>query len=238
MVSTMREEPALARLDEIEEDLAHNLREGILFPERRAEAAAAVLRLHREAQALSERPDDYRPPEPWEIENEQRRHAATRYVVTRVFRDAPAGDPLSEGLVDHWTARLTARADEADQKGYERESELMREDAQTARRTQTSPCPLRDPETPTSPGEMLNQLRRLTVSTKTKMAARDRKRQNAWDRAAIQALETLEATILWVQEQGTINPEDPPNSAATGQVMALAREFNEIRFAIGERCRS
>lgn len=236
MISTMREEPALARLDEIEEDIARHLTEGILFPDKRAQAAAAIVELHREGTEISRAPGAYRPPDPPSIERPDRRDAAIRRMVCAAFRGAPADDRLTDGLIDHWTGRLQECAGGHDWKSYDRASRLMREDAEVARRARATPCPFEPPEPPDNPAALLTSLATLTSATRERLDTNSQSKNSAWARGARQALNNLETTIRWVWQEGT-SQQVTQGPAATAEMAAqLAQEFNEIRHAIGQRC--
>ena len=237
MVYANREFRAFSRLDEIEAEIARQLRDGKLFPERRAEAATAVVTLYDEAVEISRAPHEYQPPEPWQIDEPQQRDEATRRMVVRVFRDAPQDDPLTEALVDLWTAQLQDCAERRDLRAYERQCAQMREDAQVAREARTEPCPLTDPEPPPDAGVMLDQLAVLSEATRVRLVERSGKKPGTWQRAGVQALESLEATIRWMRSQSTVRKGGSRNAIATSEALQLARRFNVIRHAISRRCR-
>ena len=238
MVTTKGEEPALVRLEEIEQDLATALTTGALYPDRREEAARQVMALYQEGVAISEQPGAYRWPEPWTIEDDARREMAVRQTVLTVFRGAAGDDPLTDALIEHWMARMLEASAKGQPKRYNAESKIMRDDAELARRTKLSANPFRMPEHPQDPGLLLKQLETLTARARQGLEAKSGRKQTTWIRAGKQALHSLEATIRWVHEERSDGGSEAGRQATAEEAARLAHRFNEIRHAIGQRCQA
>ena len=236
-LATLRDEPVMTRLDEIETEIAGLLSLGTLFHNRRAEAAARIIELHREGLEISQDPKAYQPQQPWEIESDEGRARRTRQMAQTAFRNAPQGDPLTEALVDIWTERLRSAATNGE--GPFRETQrAMQQDIRLADETIAETCTLAKPSTPENPAAFLQTLRTLTEQTLNKTEQMQPCGNETWRLAGQHALRRLLATIEWVQHHGVDTRKDTTadRRAAAGSVVALAEEFNEIRFAIRRRC--
>ena len=238
MVSLQGDEPALARLDQIEEEIAGAIREGILFPSERETAAATVMNLYAEAKRISERPRDYHPPEPCDLDEPEQRAQGAVAEVYAVFRGSPAEDTLCDALIDHWSVVMAGCASRGDAKEYARLSGAMRKDAENARRTRPEPCGFAKPEPPADPNDLLAKLALLTKQAHDKAEATPEKKRSTWERASVQALATLQRKIEFVAEESSSGGAEPGRLATAEAAAALAEEFNELRFAMGRRCPS
>ena len=238
-LATMPEEPALARLDEIEVQIAGLLTEGALFPEKRKAAARDLVTLYQEGMRISENPASYQPTEPWAIKDETERERRVRQITHAAFRAAPQGDALTDALVEIWTRELSEAAAGGDAADFNAAARRMETDARAAAETIAEACTLPRPSTPENPAAFLQALKVLTEQALIKIERPDRETDGIWERAARHALRGLIETIEWLQSQGVDSRRETTadrRAAATG-VVALAEEFNEIRFAIRRRCR-
>ncbi len=237
-LATLREEPALAKLDEIEDRIAGLLTEGTLFPDRRAHAAKEIVNLHRQAVAISASPEQYQAPHPCDLEDPQERLNRTRQVAYLAFRDAPQQDPLTQALVEFWADRLHTAAASQDHDLYDRHASRMEHDAHTAAALKPEACTLDKPSVPQNPAAFLQALKALTQQAQERLPEQTTATDDTWRRAAAHALQRLLDTIDWVQKQGVDTRKDTTadRRAAAASVVALAEEFNQIRFAIRRRC--
>ena len=233
-VATASGQTALLRLEQIQLEIADLLNKGTLFPREREAAAHAIVTLNQEAEAIAANPYAYQPPEPWQIDDEQNRQSAITAVVNGVFATAPSDDALTDALIDLWIHSLEQTAAKQNQRQYERQSRLMREDADIARRLKPKPCPYRLPPPPDDPAAFLDQISELISRTRTDIAADRKKPTEPWRRAANHALDQLDITAEWMLYH--IVPANSAHSPfATQQCLDMARQFNEILYAAKSR---
>lgn len=236
-LAILRDEPVMTRLDEIETEIAGLLSLGTLFHNRRAEAAARIIMLHQEGLEISQNPKAYQPREPWQIDGDEARDRRARQMAQTAFRDAPQGDPLTEALVDIWTRNLREAAN-AGEDEFRRAESAMAQDARMAEQTVAEACTLGKPSIPENPAAFLQALKALTEQALRRTDEMESTSNQTWLTAGRHALARLLETIEWVQCHGVDTRKDTTadRRAAAGSVVALAEEFNEIRFAIRRRC--
>ena len=233
-VATASGQTALLRLEQIQLEIAELLNRGALFPRERAAAAQSIVTLNKEAQVIAANPHSYQPPEPWQIDDEQDRQSAVTTVVNAVFATAPVDDILTDALIELWIHSLDQTAAQQNARQYERQSRLMRSDADIARRLKPKSCPYRLPPPPDDPTAFLGQIRELIIRTRTDIAGDRKKPTEPWRRAANHALDQLDATADWMLYH-TMPTNGADSPFATEQCLDMARQFNQILYAAKTR---
>ena len=237
-IALTRDQAALIRLDEIEDEIADQFRVGVIFPSRRKAAAEKVVSLRNEAEQIAENPEQYREPEPLNNQNAAVRDIKIGAMVKAVFRDAPQEDVLTDALVTYWTGKLRQAAADDNERAYHRASRNMRQDAEVARRTKLEECPYTQPPTPKEPEKFLQNLAKLIERARSDLATGKAKTNPTWRRAGNAALDQLSATTLWLRHENEAAEAIGSNrerEVLNEQCMALAVSFNEIRHAIRTR---
>ena len=197
-----REQSLKRRLETIQRTIGARISEALANPSTQPDNRDAIVSLAAEAEAIVKSPAEYRPLEPWQLDEPQERTLLVTLNVNDAFADAPNNHILTECLIDAWNEDLERAAGSRDPQQWNQAVTLMRRDAGRIRAFVSRAAPAEPAgRNRANATTLLHRASKRIAELAERLPPADSQNLPPFQRSCVHAVAVLNDTVQWLSEE-------------------------------------